>query len=130
MFNTYKYNTFLLDLEFLPEDVSPTDFTVSNVDVTTVDLAWTVSPILCDVLGYEIVMTTSGQETTIFLEGGTTSVYQAAELRVNTVYSFTIAARTVLVGDLPASAPVTARTLNFTGMFLNTLTCFGNINYL
>ena len=108
----------LFSLEFAPPDTIPTDFTVANTDVTTVDLTWSVSQYTCDVLGYEIVTSTGTQEMTTFVEGGLVSEYKVEGLRPNTAFMFTLAARTVLVGSLEPSQPVMTTTLNFTGKLL------------
>ncbi len=88
---------------------------VANTEATSIELTWSVSSVNCDVLGYEIVMTTDVQEMVIFVEGAATSQYVAMDLRPSSDYIFTLAAVTVLVGNLEPSAPVLAKTLNFTG---------------
>tara|TARA_R110002049_G_scaffold76883_6_gene197164 strand:+ start:6125 stop:8341 length:2217 start_codon:yes stop_codon:yes gene_type:complete len=89
---------------------TPTNITLSNITLTSIDVSWTASTDNVEVSGYNVyvddVLTaqTSNSETTASI----------TNLNTNTSYKFTIIARDIINNLSPASTPVNGTTLQDT----------------
>ena len=84
---------------------TPTDITLNNISLTTIDLSWTPSTDNVEVSGYNVyvndVLTAQTSNTSTTIEN----------LKTNTSYSFTVAARDIINNLSDVSATVNGTTL-------------------